>query len=540
MRKNGRLSVAAVAMLGTMGLSACGAPVAEEDLVKEDEPGIVADGKADSSVEGSFLIFEFDGEIEYTFGTAQSLIEDTQLLYTIGHLNGNNSSGRLDNLTLSNIKTTTLPDGKKKATYHAVLPVAWGSRTNLPKTYELTLPKKVQELSAFTSKYNPSCVERGAHDVDEGSMWYYFRPAEAGCNLDPTDVIRTTATITPSNNVTTGKYPEYNKVWEDNTLRVVSIFGKYKKTGTTAADAGISAYNEFVSKVRTLGAMTTVPAVVPSSPGIGVPDIEFTMSLPGGKKLIINALLVDEIASAPQSFRTRYDQLSTRADLIAYNGHAGLGQNIRALAQWGTWTAGQYLILYSNGCDTYAYVDGSLATERSSINLDDPKGTKYLDFIVNAMPSYFHASADSTLALVKGLLKFDAPQTYETMFRSIDDAQVVLVTGEEDNVYTPGGPGPITWAGIDESGTLAKGAEKRYEAASLAAGKYSFEITGTGDADLYVKIGSKPSTSSYDCRPYKNGSAEKCTVTLNETKSVNVMVRGYAATSNFRLVGKKQ
>ena len=38
---------------------------------------------------------------------------------------------------------------------------------------------------------------------------------------------------------TTGKYPEYDKVWEDGTLRVVAIFGKYEDGATTSSDAGI-------------------------------------------------------------------------------------------------------------------------------------------------------------------------------------------------------------------------------------------------------------------------------------------------------------
>ncbi|MFM9597825.1 PPC domain-containing protein, partial [Streptomyces scabiei] len=34
---------------------------------------------------------------------------------------------------------------------------------------------------------------------------------------------------------------------------------------------------------------------------------------------------------------------------------------------------------------------------------------------------------------------------------------------------------------------------------------------GSGDVDLYVQAGQKPSTSSYSCRPYKNGNTENCT-----------------------------
>src|SRR5690606_29398907 len=39
----------------------------------------------------------------------------------------------------------------------------------------------------------------------------------------------------------------------------------------------------------------------------------------------------------------------------------------------------------------------------------------------------------------------------------------------------------------------------------------SFAISGgSGDADLYVRFGSAPTTSSYDCRPYKSGNSETC------------------------------
>src|SRR5690606_8137650 len=33
---------------------------------------------------------------------------------------------------------------------------------------------------------------------------------------------------------------------------------------------------------------------------------------------------------------------------------------------------------------------------------------------------------------------------------------------------------------------------------------------GSGDADIYVKFGSQPTSSSYDCRPYQGGNAESC------------------------------
>jgi hypothetical protein len=91
-----------------------------------------------------------------------------------------------------------------------------------------------------------------------------------------------------------------------------------------------------------------------------------------------------------------------------------------------------------NGCDTFAYVDGSLAQTRSSLNRDDPSGTKYMEFVTNAMPSFFSSMPAASTAVVTSLLDYKAPKTYEEMFKGIDRAEVVLVTGEEDNVFKPG------------------------------------------------------------------------------------------------------
>ena len=55
--------------------------------------------------------------------------------------------------------------------------------------------------------------------------------------------------------------------------------------------------------------------------------------------------------------------------------------------------------------------------------------------------------------------------------------------------------------------------------------------------DLYVRIGLAPTTTKYDCRPYKTGSNETCDVTLAQPAPIHVMVRGYATSSTFELSG---
>ncbi|HVV88543.1 MAG TPA: PPC domain-containing protein [Kofleriaceae bacterium] len=538
--KLGALALACTPLL-TLPLAACTEddPYAGE-IVKD------TDGKADTSAAALFVDFEFDGQLVTDASwDAQNTIED-QLLYTIGQLNGRNAVGRLDKVQLTNVKTT--PEaGRTKITYHARMPVSWGNKTNVPSTVALTLPRDMaySGVDKFVTAYSHACVDTGAHDVDSGSMWYYFRPEKSGCSLASADVVKTTASVTVSPVNTTGKFPEYDKVWEDNSLNVVAIFGKYEDGATGADDAGIAGWNAFIAAVKTElhgYTVTTTPATIPVNPGASLTDIEFRATRPDGKQIKINALLTDNVLNAlgGAAFKSRYEALSTRADFIVYNGHAGLGANVRALARAGRWVAGQYVIMFENGCDSYAYVDSAITDAHKAVNPDDATGTKYVDIVNNGMPAFFSSMPGATMALFRGLASYDAPKTYEQIFAGVDKSQVVMVTGEQDNAFVPGGGGqPAAWPGLDAHGTIKKGQTQKFPTPTLGAGTYTFTMTGTADADLYVRIGSEPTASSYDCRPYKNGSNEACEVTLPSAAKIYVQVRGYAATSDFELTGRK-
>ena len=65
-----------------------------------------------------------------------------------------------------------------------------------------------------------------------------------------------------------------------------------------------------------------------------------------------------------------------------------------------------------------------------------------------------------------------------------------------------------------------------------------FVITGgTGDADLYVRFGQEPTTSQYDCRPYRNGNEETCDISSAQTGTYYVMLRAYSTYANVSLTG---
>ncbi len=101
---------------------------------------------------------------------------------------------------------------------------------------------------------------------------------------------------------------------------------------------------------------------------------------------------------------------------------------------------------------------------------------------------------------------------------------------------TPTNPTPTTPVAKTETktGTLAKDAWATFGPYNTQNGtNLVVTMTGTGDADLYVKKGAAPTTSVYDCRPYKTGSAESCSVPGGG--AVYISINGYAATSNFSI-----
>jgi hypothetical protein len=98
---------------------------------------------------------------------------------------------------------------------------------------------------------------------------------------------------------------------------------------------------------------------------------------------------------------------------------------------------------------------------------------------------------------------------------------------------------PLT-NGVAVTGIAGASGSQQYWKLSVPSGqaKVVFAMSGgTGDADLYVKSGSKPTTTSYTCRPYLTGNNETCTITAPAAGDYYVMIRGYTAYSGVTLKG---
>lgn len=536
MRHTKRLLVSSLAAL--MALPACGDIDAAGTIGDETpEPNAVYEAPFTSDV-ATLMDFEFDGELTSSSNSNQKGQIRAQLMFLVGHINGEPGVAHLEGATLTNI-TSLFTGGLYRIRYHVKLPVAWGSKTNLPTSYALTLPKRVDSTgqSSFTSKYGQVCNDGDDNSVAVSNIWYHYRPKAQGCTFTEADVTRTTAVVTKNPGNTVAKFPEYHKYWEDGALNIVAIFGKYEAGATSLDDAGIAAYNEFIAAMKAEFPTATVTPAVGANPGPGTTDITFTIVRPEGR-ININVFLLEAVTSTTAAWEKRYAQLTPGADLIIYGGHAGLGANIAALSKKGKFMPGKHQVFFMNGCDTFAYFDNTLPSIRAALNPDDPTGTKYMDFITNGMPAYFNSLSDDALALIRAAADEAHPLSYQQIFHNMDRDQVVVVTGEEDNVFTPGyDPGPL-WNGMEKTGTVGKAQTVTYVTEVLQPGRYVFTtlpdpVNSGGDADLRVRVGAAPTiTSTYKCPSYTANTNEKCVLQITAPSKVYIAVTGDATGVN--------
>ncbi len=106
---------------------------------------------------------------------------------------------------------------------------------------------------------------------------------------------------------------------------------------------------------------------------------------------------------------------------------------------------------------------------------------------------------------------------------SANITQTVSVSGGDDGLPN----------GANISNLSANRGEALYYRMSVPAGATDLQFAisgGTGDADIYVRFGAEPTTSTYDYRPYLNGNNETVNVASPQAGQWFLMIRAY---SNF-------
>ena len=107
-------------------------------------------------------------------------------------------------------------------------------------------------------------------------------------------------------------------------------------------------------------------------------------------------------------------------------------------------------------------------------------------------------------------------------YRAANFTLTATVTGDDVQSIT---------SGETVSSSVARGAINYYKISSLSGEQVTATITAlTADADVYIKKGSKPSTSSYDCKSTNGGTnSDSCSIDIQSNIEVYIGVAGFRA-----------
>ena len=148
---------------------------------------------------------------------------------------------------------------------------------------------------------------------------------------------------------------------------------------------------------------------------------------------------------------------------------------------------------------------------------------------------------DSTTSTATNPSKtYSAAGTYNVTLTVTDDDGATHAVTKAVTVTSGGGGGSVLSNGVPVTGISGAASSEQRWTINVPSGATNLVIAqsgGTGDADLYVRQGSAPTTSSYTCRPYLGGNNETCTIAAPVAGVYHVMVRGYSAFSGVSLTG---
>ncbi len=134
---------------------------------------------------------------------------------------------------------------------------------------------------------------------------------------------------------------------------------------------------------------------------------------------------------------------------------------------------------------------------------------------------------------------YAAAGTYTVTLTVTDNGGLTNTTTRSVTVSTGGG-GTVLSNGVAVTGLAATTGNSLNYTMVVPAGATNLKFVtngGTGDMDMYVKFGSAPTDTVYDCRPYATGNSETCNIATAQAGTYYVRLKAYSSYTGVSLTG---
>lgn len=133
---------------------------------------------------------------------------------------------------------------------------------------------------------------------------------------------------------------------------------------------------------------------------------------------------------------------------------------------------------------------------------------------------------------------YAAAGTYSVALTVTDDDGATNT--KTQSVTVSSGGGNVLANGVPATGLAGAAGSDQIWTLDVPAGANTLKFVtagGSGDSDLYVKFGSAPTTTSFDCKSEGGSNAETCNIATAQAGRYYVLIHGYSAFSGVSLTG---
>jgi hypothetical protein len=323
----------------------------------------------------------------------------------------------------------------------------------------MTFPVPFQRNMQHTPNWK-LCGDAEPEHQTSGFFWYFWDPSRPGCDqqlgVDYQNVELKFGDITTQ---TTRSYPEYSRMIRningEKVLQMTFGFGYVTDNEDpkpyTDLDEGMREFRSFHKKAeKILNPLGFQKIPVMQSEYDGSESLQIGTQYVGVKDGVKVEVTVVAAAGVDQMMLFAESYAHRKEAFFGWFGHSRVGSGFDA-QQFQSIMRNEpdrfsltedYQMIYWAGCNSYSYYTMPFFDMKAQMNPSlDPKGTKNLDIVSNGLPSFFSLNAANGEIMLKVLMKWNTPTSYQSIVdqietkadRSGNTLVLVNVLGDEDN-----------------------------------------------------------------------------------------------------------